>query len=384
MNLVLDLETSIHNKGNPYDTRNFIVTAHFKQAGGQVVCKFYDEPDFLPVVRGAVASATLFIGCNCKFDIAHLRNVGIELPVGCRVWDVMLAEFILSGQTAPFVSLDELATKYNVGKKDHTIEEYWEKGISTEDIPRDVVVERGNPDVTLTELVYRAQLSDPRMSPALHKLILLDGLDLLVLGDMEWNGFKYDVDASLARAGTLQGELEQTNAEILSHSPIAFNLDSGDLLSLFLFGGEHIEELRTPVQRVYKSGPQKGEAYVRNEFQGTTTTRFSGFFNPPKGSELKKEGFFSTAEDTLLQLKAKTKVQKRIVELLLRRATLSKLVGTYLEPLPQLIEDMHWKDNLIHGQFNQVVARTGRLSSSRPNMQNSPEEVDEFFITRFN
>jgi DNA polymerase I-like protein with 3'-5' exonuclease and polymerase domains len=383
MILTLDLETSIHNKGNPYDTRNFVVTAHTKQEGGDVVCKFYDEPDFLSHTKEMVARASLFLGVQCKFDLAWLRNLNIRLPVGCRVWDCMLAEFILSGQTNSFWGLDELAGHYNLGQKSKVVEEYWEKGISTEDIPRDIVLEYGNRDVGLTHAVYLKQLSDPRMSTELHRLILLDGLDLLVLNDMEYNGFKYDCDASRVRAEQYKEELTKINDEILSHSPIPFNLDSGDMLSLFLFGGQHVEELRSPVQSVYKSGAKKGEEYVKNVLQGTRTTNFPKLFTPLKGSELKKAGFFSTAEDVLVQLKAKTKDQKRIIELLLRRATLSKLVGTYLEPLPKLIEDMHWADNMVHGQFNQVVARTGRLSSSRPNMQNAPEEVDEFFVSRY-
>ncbi len=389
MALTLDLETSIHNKGNPHDERNFVVSAHLKEENKPTICKFYDEPDFLTVVRDMVARASLIVGVNLKFDVNHLRNLKIELPDGCRVWDCMLAEFILSGQTNSFASLEELAENvYKCGKKNHDVEEYWEKGISTEHIPRDLVESRGNDDVDLTWAVYNRQLADGRINPALHRLVLLDGLDLRVLSDMEANGFKYDTEKSLKRAEELEKELNEINQELLSYSPIPINLDSGDQLSYYLYGGSYTQELRTPVVKTYKSGPHKGEEYVRNEYQGESITRFDGFFTPVKGSELKKSTehnrIYATGEDTLLQLKAKTKLQKRILHLLSRRAFLSKLCGTYLVPFPKLIEDMHWKDNLIHGQFNQVVARTGRLSSSRPNMQNSPEEVDEFFVTRFN
>jgi DNA polymerase I-like protein with 3'-5' exonuclease and polymerase domains len=46
------------------------------------------------------------------------------------------------------------------------------------------------------------------------------------------------------------------------------------------------------------------------------------------------------------------------------------------------MEEKHWGDYL-HGQYNQVVARTGRLSSSQPNLQNQPAEVDQYIISHY-
>jgi DNA polymerase I-like protein with 3'-5' exonuclease and polymerase domains len=383
MILTLDLETSTHNIGNPFDTRNFIVSAHIKCADKPVTAHFYDDPDFTTVLRDNCALASLLVGVNCKFDLSHLKRKEITLPDGCRVWDCMLAEFILSGQTSPFASLNQLAEKYGLGQKQNLVAEFWDKGFSTEDIPRDVVAEYGNHDVDLSYAVYLKQQTDPRMSPELHKLILLDGLDLLVLLDMECNGFKYDVAGSKARAETLLAELKDIDAELLSYSPHPINLESGDHLSCFLYGGSITEDVYLSEPAVYQSGAKKGQQYVKRSFSHTEAKLFPQLFVPLKGTALKKEGFYSTAEDTLIQLKAKTKVQRSIITLLNRRAYISKLCGTYLNAMPNLIEEMHWADNTIHGQFNQVVARTGRLSSSRPNMQNAPEDVDEFFVTRF-
>ena len=388
MILTLDLETTTHNKGNPYDTRNFVVSAHTKVENENTQCIFYDAPDFKTNIREHLARASLLVGVNLKFDLAHLRNHGLQPPVGCRIWDCMVAEFVLSGQTNSLAGLNELAALYKLGQKEDVVKEYWDKGISTEDIPRDVVESYGNHDVGLSYDIYRRQLTDPRITPALHRLILLSGLDLLVLGDMEWNGFRFDVDGAKFEAEKLGEELLAVDKELIAFSPHSgINLDSGDQLSCFLFGGSYDSVVTLPVEKVYKSGPKKGQTYTRNEFQYESIHEFKGFFTPSKGSELAKstEGrrLYSTAEDVLSQLKAKTKQQKRIIELLSRRSYLSKLCGTYLVAFPKLIEDMHWADNTIHGQFNQTIVRTGRLSSSKPNMQNAPEEVDEFFITRY-
>lgn len=383
MVLTLDLETSIYNTGNPFDTRNFIVSAHTKVNDDITKCNFHDAPDFKTNLRQSLERATLFVGVNCKFDLHWLRNEGLRLANGCRVWDCMVAEYVLSGQTSTFPGLNELAKRYDLGQKADSVAEYWAKGISTEFVPRDLVRDYGNVDVDLTHSVYHKQLADARMTDQLHRLILLMGLDLLVLQDMEWNGFLYDSAGSLARADTLTIEIDQIKNELNQLSDTPINFASGDQLSCFLYGGVFTEDVYKPVDKVYQSGPKKGECYIRNEYQGTIEHKLPGFFKPLRGTALKKEGMFSTAEDTLLQLKATTKEQRRIVYLLNRMGALDKLVGTYLSALPNRIEEMHWKDNYVHGNFNQVVARTGRLSSSAPNMQNAPEEVDEFFISRY-
>jgi DNA polymerase I-like protein with 3'-5' exonuclease and polymerase domains len=381
-----DFETSTHNEGNPHDSRNFIVSAHISVDGGPSTCVFFDSPEFRGTLKGICEQCTLLIGCNLKFDFSHLVRNGIKVPAGVRVWDVMLAEYILSGQTNSFAGLDRLAEIYELPKKLSPIKEYWDQGISTENVPREIVEPYGNWDVDLTYQVYLKQLTDPRMTPELHRLILLSGLDLLVLTEMECNGIKYDSDASIAKAEELKTKLKEIEDELNGYSPKPINWDSGDQLSCFLYGGEYSEDVYAPVSKVYKSGPNKGAEYVRNEYQRTDTTKFTGYFTPLRGTETKKSTnerpLYQTSDEVLQQLKARTKVQRRIISLLRDRAKLEKLVGTYLVALPALIEGMNWAGT-VHGQFNQVVARTGRLSSSKPNMQNAPPEVDQFFISRY-
>jgi DNA polymerase-1 len=102
--------------------------------------------------------------------------------------------------------------------------------------------------------------------------------------------------------------------------------------------------------------------------------------NPLPKSELLKEGKFATDEATLRKLKGPA--AKKYVSVLLKYAELEKLIGTYYEGIPKLNKEMHWPKGMIHGQFNQVVAKTGRLSSSKPNLQNFAGDVEDIFITR--
>lgn len=382
----LDLETTTSHHGNPYDPNNYIVCVQLKREDETTLCLFHDEPDWKTKTREFLANTTLLVGQSIKFDLAWLRNAGLAPPPGCRIWDCQLAEFILSGQTNSFASLNELLALYGLGTKEEAVAEYWKNGVDTPDIPREVLSSYGIRDVDATRLVQQHQLKDPRMTEDLKKLILLCGADLLVLLEMEYNGMVYDVAGSIAKADELTTEINATNAEIYALAGAPFNIDSGDQLSCFLYGGTFEQDVFAPVTKIYKSGPRKGEEYVRNEFQRTDVTTFTGFFKPLKGTEVAKstpeKRLYQTGDEILQQLAARTKIQRRIIELLRTRSKLEKLVGTYLLALPTMCAEYGWGD-YVHGQFNQVVARTGRLSSSKPNMQNAPAQVDQFFITRY-
>ena len=78
-----------------------------------------------------------------------------------------------------------------------------------------------------------------------------------------------------------------------------------------------------------------------------------------------KTGQYATGEDILQKLKSK----HPIVELLLEYREVVKLRNTYVDPLPELVNQ---KTHRLHTSYNQVVAATGRLSSDRPNLQNIP------------
>jgi DNA polymerase I-like protein with 3'-5' exonuclease and polymerase domains len=295
----------------------------------------------------------------------------------------MVAEFILSGQTRSFVSLNDLCALYELGQKEDVVKQYWDKGISTEDIPRDIVESYGNHDVDLTYQVYLHQLVDPRMTPELHAFILLAGEDLKGLQEMEYIGFKYNKEKSLALAKEHRAMIDQIESELQGYeNNREINFNSPDQLSAYLYGGTVTKTLTRTVTSIIQSGPNKGKERTIQKVIGEETTIFNGFFDPIPGTELKKENLYSTSEDVLKKLKAPTKLQRLIISSLLKWAELEKLCGTYYEGLPKRMDTMNWIDT-IHGEYNQVVVRTGRLSSSKPNMQNNPPEADALFESRY-
>ena len=103
---------------------------------------------------------------------------------------------------------------------------------------------------------------------------------------------------------------------------------------------------------------------------------------PLKKTELKKEGYYETGFDVLRSLKPKGKA-KKVVDIILQLSKLEKVVGTYYNGLPKLRDTMHWKQGYLHGNLNQCVAATGRLSSTKPNLQNISSDIKQVFISRF-
>jgi DNA polymerase-1 len=102
-------------------------------------------------------------------------------------------------------------------------------------------------------------------------------------------------------------------------------------------------------------------------------------YTPIKGSEMKKEGNYAVDESTLRKLRGK----RNIIDMILELSKLEKLNGTYYNGLVSLRKEMNWEQGKLHGNFNQTTAATGRLSSSRPNLQNFASELQNIFISEY-
>lgn len=367
-----------------------MVCLAWKVDDAETQTSYFTELELSKGLREAFGKAKLLVGFNIKFDLHWARRLGVLPPEGVRVWDCQIAEFLLRGQTGAYPSLNEALARFELGQKIDKIAEYWAMGIDTTDIPKDELLLYNQEDVELTYRLYQKQLE--ALTPKLRRLCWVMGLDLLVLEEMEWNGVKLNVEMCKQKAEAVSGEIETLRAELLEYAPTRLlNLGSGHHLSCFLFGGAF--ELTVPDRvetLVYKSGPRKGESYERT-FWKTEVVECTPLFNPLKGTETKlksKAGgrehtVYSTGEDVLKQLRKPTAKHRKIIECLLRLAEYEKLLSTYYGALPALLEEMEWTDSTIHGQFNQVVARTGRISSSNPNMQNFSGAVDELLVSRF-
>jgi DNA polymerase I len=368
--LALDFETTTYSNGSPYDQRNYAVCVAYKTNEKEGVV----FGDLVPTLHGLLKGADTIVAFNAKFELAWLRKLGLDLS-GKRVWCSQVFEFLHSRQERRYPSLDDTASRYDFGRKIDIIEtEYWSKGINTHEIPADILAEYALQDVKLTWNIYHKQKEIQR--PHQRMLFSLQMQDLVVLAEMEWNGLYYNLEKSKQKAKEIETEISQIQAKLaLHHSVPSFNWSSNDHLSALLYGGE-IEDIIKVPNGSYKTGEKAGQTKYKNEVK---TYHLPRKYKPVKGSKLKKEGKWSVAEEYLRQIKE----DEDLIKGILRIKELEKLNSTYFVKLPKLHTEEHWEPNIIHGNFNQVVAATGRLSCSKPNLQNNAEAVQELFESRY-
>jgi DNA polymerase I-like protein with 3'-5' exonuclease and polymerase domains len=390
--VILDVETTTKNKGHVFDPQNFLVSYALKIDDEPTIWKYYTDIDFLDVLRQALSRCSRFVNFACKFDLLWIRRVlNWTPPPDCVIWDVQLGEFILSGQTLSYASLDDTLKSYGLDPKEDKVKEYWELGIDTPDIPIEILKPYNIRDV---EAIYEVlPLQQQALNEKQRSLVLLEGEDMKTLMEAEWNGAKWDYEGADYALRCYKDDLDVIDQKLWTFIPeeakAYFNWNSGDDLSLLIYGGNGSYPYATEEPAVYKTGEKKGQAYVKRSWH-TKEISFPLRFKPLEGTTVKKclaptyKGtlFYETNEPTLKQLKSRRKEDKDLLDLLDKRAKVSKVVEM-LESMHKLMTTLRWQDNLIHGQYNQNVARTGRLSSSRPNLQNCPEELDKLLLTRY-
>lgn len=372
--IVLDTETTTINKGDPYNPNNKLVSLYVFD--GITPFGWYKQFD-THLLQILIDTHTLILA-NGKFDLAWLRRLHVNLDKA-EVIDIQYAEFLINNQTTPYPSVEEMAIKYlNKHKIDNIKLNYWDKGIDTWFIPEAELREYNQEDVILEWEIWQAQKIILHNTNKLA-LLYVHCKDLLVLEEMQWNGIKYDVENSLKKAKEIEEQSKQLKQQLIKIANLdCFDPNSNDHLSALLYGGSIVETIKLPIG-VYKTGAKVGHTRYKNLEKIHTLPRL---IEPLPGSEYKKGNVWSTDETTLQLLSAKGQV-KQIIKLILERRGLEKLNSTYLLGFPKKIQESQWENNIIHSTLNQCVAKTGRLTSTKPNQQNMDETTKQFCISRY-
>ncbi|MBE9469296.1 MAG: DNA polymerase I [Bacteroidetes bacterium] len=264
------------------------------------------------------------IGQNIKYDILVLRNYDIE--VSGEFFDTMLAHYLIQPELRH--NLDFLSEIYLNYKKVATQELIGEKGknqLNMRDIPVDTVKEYACEDADFT-FQLKNVLSEELNKKQLNELFNNIEMPLVkVLAEMENTGVKINVEALHNFSKQLRIAILTEEQEIYKLAGVEFNISSPKQLGEILF-----EKLK--------------------------------IVDNPKKTKTKQ---YSTGEEILSKLTDKHEIIKNI----LKYRTLKKLLTTYVDALPKLINA---KTGRIHTSFNQAVTSTGRLSSKKPNLQNIP------------
>ena len=280
----------------------------------------------------------LKVGQNLKYDLEVLRNYGIELKG--KMWDTMIAHYLI--QPELHHNMDYMAEIYLHYQTIHIDELIGPKGKnqrSMRDLSPVDIYEYACEDADIT-LQLKNKLEPELKKHEAESLFYDIEMPLMpVLAEMEMNGVCLDT-ASLAETNKQftqrMLEIEQRIYELAGQP---FNIASPKQVGEILF-----DKLKI-VEKAKKT----------------------------------KTGQYVTSEEVLQQLKNKHEIVADILE----HRGLKKLIGTYVEALPKLINP---KTGHIHTSFNQTITATGRLSSSDPNLQNIPirgedgKEIRKAFI----
>lgn len=377
--LCIDTESNTWNIGAPFDER-FKGVCYSWATESSSGASTWSE-DSTKKLRDAVEGCRILVGFNLKYDLHVIRKFGIIAPEfgRHRIWDTQLAEFVRSNQKLKYPSLEGALVDLGLGHKIDVVKtEYWDKGIQTEDIPWDVLSEYARVDAEMTFKLYKRQMEV--MTPDQIRLTWLMGQDLLVLQEMEWNGIRFDEELCERRAEEIKNQIQEITDQLSRIYPdVPINFNSGDDLSAFLYGGTVTEVVKEHIG-FFKSGKRIGEPKYQNVEKEHALPRL---VEPIRGSELKKEGFYATNADTLLKLKS-SKRTAHIIELIQKQVRLDSLLSKTYKGLIKIRTEQYWDHGWLHGQFNQVTVISGRLSSSKPNLQNLDSAAADLFVSRYN
>lgn len=283
-------------------------------------------------------SDSLKIGQNIKYDLIMLANYGVTLKG--KMFDTMIAHYVLQPELRHGMDyLAEIYLKYETIKIEELIGAKGKKQGNMRDLAPEAVYKYACEDADVT-LKLKQVLENELETNGVKKLFEEIEMPLVpVLAYMERNGVRIDTDALKETSRHFTARMNQIEEEVHQLAGMEFNIASPKQVGEVLFDRLKI------VEKAKKT----------------------------------KTGQYVTSEEVLESLRGKHEIVGKILE----HRGLKKLLGTYIDALPQLINPATGR---IHTSFNQTVTATGRLSSSNPNLQNIPirnedgKEIRKAFI----
>lgn len=277
----------------------------------------YEDPEILK------------IGQNIKYDYMVLRNYGVDLQG--RMFDTMLAHYVIQPELQH--NMDYMAETLLNYQTVHIEELIGPKGKNQKnmrDLSPQEVYEYAAEDADIT--LRLKNVLEPRLKEVGAERLFWDiEMPLVkVLADMELNGVRLDTQQLKLTQQTFTERMNAYERHAYEEAGETFNIASPKQVGDILFGKMQLLE-------------------------------------KPKRT---KTGQYVTSEEVLQQLRGKAS----IVDDILNYRGMKKLLGTYVEALPKLINK---RTGHIHTSFNQAITATGRLSSSDPNLQNIPVRDDD-------
>ena len=281
---------------------------------------------------------TLKVGQNIKYDMLVLTNYGVEIQG--PMFDTMIAHYVLQPELHHGMDyLAEIYLHYETIKIEELIGPKGKNQKNMRDLDPANIYRYACEDADVTLKLKNVLEKELKQNDAEALFRDIEMPLVPVLAYMERNGVRIDTEALKETSRHFTARMNQIEEEVHRLAGVEFNIASPKQVGEVLFDRLKIVD-------------------------------------KPKKT---KTGQYVTSEEVLESLKGK----HEIVEKILEHRGLKKLLGTYIDALPQLINP---ETGHIHTSFNQTVTATGRLSSSNPNLQNIPvrnedgKEIRKAFI----
>lgn len=279
----------------------------------------YEEPSILKV------------GQNIKYDYEVLYNYGVR--IGGKMWDTMLAHYIIQPELKH--NMDDMAEQLLHYKTIHIEELIGPKGKGQKnmaDLKPEEIYEYAAEDADVTLKLKNVLL--PKLKEV-EGVKLFEDIEMPlvpVLADMEMNGVCLDTEALKETSRIFTERMNDYEQRVYTEAGERFNISSPKQVGDILFAPDKMHILDKPKKT--------------------------------------RTGQYVTSEEVLQSVAAKAP----IVQDILNYRGMKKLLSTYVDALPKLINK---RTGHIHTSFNQALTATGRLSSSDPNLQNIPVRTDD-------
>lgn len=335
--IVLDVETTNINKGDPTDERNHLVLGRWKWLGDSNI-HYFDETTGRGDLFEALGACDYIIAHNAKFEMQWLaRLFGRTILRNLSGYCTQVAEYTIRSNRTYRLDLDSCAARYHLGAKDNVVKMQIKGGMCPSEISHSRLSRYCAIDVLLCEKLFyivRKRL----WKKGLQKVAFTRMIQLPVLADIEFNGMKLDEERvrkayleAVEKRDKLQAELDEYTGGI--------NLDSPKQLREYLY-----DTLGIPEVLDHNGKPIRTKTDQK-----------------------------STAAEVLEQLQGKTKGQKLFIEKYREYKKYYGQVSKYLEKFVRCCEEAN---GILRASINNSVTKTGRYSSTGRNYSTQLQNLD--------
>jgi len=382
-------------------------------------------------IQETLDKTTLLVGHNIKFDLMWLLESGFKY--NGRVYDTMLGEYILNRGVRKSLTLEMCCRRRKIGSKDSSVKEWMDRGVSFENIPKDIVEEYGKIDVQITRRLFDSQMADLKLEKNKGLLMTVKMMNefLVVLSDMERNGINVDLKELdrvekefRAEFAYLKQKIDKIVYRQMGDTKI--NLSSPEQLAWLIYSMKPKDKKQWA--KIFNVGIDKNTGkskrrpnYSRQQFRNLVADNTevihrtvaeqcvtckgkgvikrikkdgSPFKNYTKCPDCDGDGYIYTPMAKIAGFRQRPRSVYDIAESGFRtdRITLSKIaseaegefkefidaivrhnaVDTYLNTFVEGLKNFTNEKGFLHPKFMQAITATGRLSSRDPNFQNQP------------